>query len=398
MNTGSPPDVPSDHQSCVRPQDTVVNLHDAKRALLATANGHGVARDPGEIDPPSVDPGSGPKAQIVTGLAVASNSSQEAWIGEPTASGIIASALPSPPIASDRERSSLVRRRINAAARPILEAYARSHGQPSKRLQTAIEGPAPLAHPAIARELGGALHSEAMRDAIAANADPGLVPLKVRADLAKMSAQDLTAPLPSAAAEVFPDRDKPLAPARQHYLAWHASNAAAWLKPFPPTRHLPQPLDTWDDATAAPWLNDRASMVADSPKGDEDGVVVAIDASNPWKPPLEVLHTLDEIELEELAYRVFVERLRREVMPFHVSERRVCVRNAILHVTFGYRTLKDARRRVREHDLKRVRYFDRLFGANREWIFDLCCRIVAAYTWPVGFTESELWFEFPDLE
>lgn len=305
------------------------------------------------------------------------------------------SGSPQQAVGFDLSRSEAVRRRMNAAATPILEAFARCQGLSSKRLLGAVGSPTPLTHPTVARELGGALHSDAMRGAIAANADPALVPLQVRAGLAKLMAQDLATPPSGEAKEAFADWDKPLVPAGHHHPAWHAKDAVAWLRRFPPTRRLPPPLDSWDDATAAPWLNDRASIVTASQ--DESGgvVVVGIDAANPWKPSLEVLHTLGEIELEELAYRVFVERMRREVMPRYLSERRILVRDAILHVTFGYQTLQNARRRVREHDLKRVRLFDRLFGSNCEWIYDLCGRIVDAYAWPSGFAESELWSEFP---
>lgn len=298
----------------------------------------------------------------------------------------------------DLDHSEVVSQRTNAAARPILEAFARRHGIFSKQVIKAVGGPTPLIHPVVARELGGALHSQAMGNVIAANADPALVPLKVRAGLAKLSAQDLAALPSSEAKEAFADWDKPLVPAGHHHPAWQAKDAVAWLKNFPPIRRLPKPLDTWDDATAALWLNDRPSITPASQNGGSDDVVVAIEASNPWKPSLEVLHTLGDLDLEELAYRVFVERLRREVMPYHISERRLRVRDAILHVTFGYQTLEDARRSVREHDLKRVRHFDRLFGVDREWIYDLCCRIIDAYAWPSGFTESDLWSEFPDLD
>ena len=301
-------------------------------------------------------------------------------------------------VGSHLDFSEEVRRRMNAAVRPILEAFARCQGLWSKRLLGAIGGPTPLTHPVIVRELGGALHSEAMRSAITANASFALVPLQVRAGLAKLMAQELATPPSGGAKEAFADWDKPLVPVGHHHPAWHAKDAVAWLKNFPPVRRLPQPLDTWDDATAAVWLNDRVSIATAPQDGEADSVVMAIDASNPWKPPLEVLHTLDELELEELAYRVFVERLRREVMPSYISERRILVWDVILHVTFGYSTLPDARWRVREHDLKRVRHFDRLFGTDREWIHDLVCRIIDAYAWPIGFTEPELWSEFPGLE
>lgn len=301
-------------------------------------------------------------------------------------------------VGSEPSRSDDVRRRMNAATGPILEAFARRHGLASKRLLGAIGGPTPLTHPAVTRELGGALHSEAMRSAIAANADPALVPLQVRAGLAKLMAQDLATPPSGEAKEAFADWNKPLVPVGHHHPAWHARNAVAWLRTFPPIRRLPQPLDTWDDATAALWLNDRSSIVTGPQGEDLDNVVVGIDAASPWKPSLEVLHTLDEIELEELAYRVFVERMRREVMPRYLSERRILVRDGILHVTLGYQTLRDARRRVREHDLKRVRLFDRLFGSNCEWIHDLCGRIVDAYAWPSGFSKSELWSEFSEQD
>ncbi len=212
-------------------------------------------------------------------------------------------------------------------------------------------------------------------------------------------AQDLSEPSSSAAREAFPDWNKPLAPFGRHLQTWRPRDAAVWLERFPPSGELLHPMETWDGATAALWLNDRETIPSGPPCEDVlDGTVVAFEPRDPWLPSLEVLHTLDEIELEELTYRVFVERLRREVMPFYLSERRVHVQRAVELVTFGYQTLQEARRSVRTHDLRRIRHFDRVFGENHEWIYDLCCRIVAAYAWSIGFAEPELWSDFPDLD
>lgn len=311
---------------------------------------------------------------------------------------IAASMVALPATMSSKARGDLVRERMNAAARPILESFARRRGMPLERLQEAIDAPRPLTHPEIVRRLGGALHSEDMRGVIAANADPALVPLKVRAGLAKMMAQDLSDPPPAAAREAFPDWNKPLAPMGRRLQSWRPQDAAAWLERFPPSEDLLHPLGTWDDPTAALWLNDRDTIPPGLPcEGGLVGTVVEFEPRDPWLPSLEVLHTLHELELEELTYRVFVERLRREVMPFYVSERRIHIRRAVELITFGYQTLKEARRSVREHDLRRIRYFDQVFGENHEWIYDLCCRIMATYGWPHGFAEPELRSDFPDL-
>jgi hypothetical protein len=295
-------------------------------------------------------------------------------------------------------RGNLVRERLNAAARPILCAFARRRGVLTRRLQAVIDGPRPLVDPPVVRQLGGALHSEAMRDAIASNADPALVPLKVRAGLATMLAQALSGPPPAAMKEAFPDWNKPLAPLGRRLEFWQARDAAAWLRRFPPQDCLLHPIATWDATTAALWLNDREPILPDlSCEGEPDSTLVAFEPSNPWKPSLEVLHTLDELEHEALAYRVFLERMRRDVMPFYVSERRVDIQKAIELVTFGYQTLAEARRAVGIHDRRRIGHFDRVFGENREWICDLCYRIIAAYAWPHGFAEPELRSDFPDL-
>lgn len=363
------------------------SLSDVRRGHGATAPGRST-QDPGSVPETKRDDPNGP-------VKMAASSPRLVETDE--ISGCV-SGFPCRAVGSEPSRSEEIRRRLNAAARPILESFARRQGLSSKRLLGAIAGPTPLTHPAVARDLGGALHSEVMRSAIAANADPALVPLQVRAGLAKLMAQDLAIPPSGEAKEAFADWDKPLVPAGHHHPALHAKGAVAWLRTFPPTRCLPQPLDTWDDATAALWLNDRSSIVS-GPQGEGlDDVVVSIDAANPWKPSLEVLHTLYDLELEELAYRVFVERLRREVMPSYLSKRRILVRDALLHVTFGYRTLQDARRHVREHDLKRIRLFNRLFGVNCEWVYDLCCRIIDTYAWPSGFSEPELWSEFSEQD
>ena len=294
------------------------------------------------------------------------------------------------------EHRSLVRERTNAAARPILLAYARSRGVLTGPLRSAIEGSTPLVHPAVTGNLGGALHCEALRIAIDASADSTLVPWRVRADLTRLTAQDLADPPSSAGKEAFPDWHKPLASIGHHNRTWHDEDAAAWLGHFPPKGALLPPMDTWDGATAAAWLDDRETIPLEPNDREDTDVVVSINASNPWKPSLEVLHTLNELELEDLAYRVFVERLRREVMPFHISERKIHVRNAIVSVTFGYQTLREARRSVHEHDLRRVAHFDRLFSTNQEWVYDLCSRILAIHAWPLGFSEGELQSEFPE--
>lgn len=313
----------------------------------------------------------------------------------PSAAAVV--ALPA--VVSLKERADLVRERTNAATRPILESFARRRAIPLERLQAAIDGSIPLTHPEVVRRLGGALHSEAMRNQIVSHADPTLVPLNVRAGVAKMMAQDLADPSPAAAQTAFPDRNKPLAPLGRHLQTWRPEDAAVWLERFPPSDDLLHPLDVWDSATAAIWLNDREANLSGPPcEGTLDGTVVAFESRDPWLPSLEVLHTLHEIELEELTYRVFVERLRREVMPFYLSERRVYVQRAIELVTFGYQTLREARQSVRIHDLRRIEHFRQVFGENQEWIYDLCCRIIAAYAWPAGFAEPELWSDFPDLD
>lgn len=310
-----------------------------------------------------------------------------------------ASVIALPAVASLKERADLVRERTNAAARPILESFARLRGLPLGRLQKAIDGPRPLAHLEVVRRLGGALHSEAMRSGIVSHADPTLVPLNVRVGAAKMMAQALADPPPAAAQTAFPDWNKPLAPFGRHLQTWRPRDAAVWLECFPPSEELLHPMETWDGATAALWLNDHEANSPDLPcEGELAGTVVAFEPRDPWKPSLEVLHTLDEIELEELTYRVFVERLRREVMSFYLSERRVHIQRAVELVTIGYQTLQEARRSVWTHDRRRIRHFRRVFGENHEWIYDLCCRIVAAYAWPVGFAEPELWSEFSGLD
>ncbi len=299
------------------------------------------------------------------------------------------------PGSCSREHGDLVRHHTNAAVRPILKAYARRKGLLSRSLEAAIDGPTALTHPAVARELGGALLSEAVRNAIAENADHALVPLNVRAGLAKMIGQNLIDPPPLDARKAFPDWNKPMVPFGQHHRVWHAEDAAQWLRSFPPNGRILHPLNTWDNVTAARWLNDRSSVSADGNDSGRDEVVVAIDASRPMKPALQVLHDLDDLELEEITYRVFVEQLRRDVMPVLVSRRRIHVRNALLHVTIGYRTLDEARRSVHEHDLMWIESIDRLFEANSEWIYDLCRRILETYTWPTGFSELELQATYP---
>lgn len=301
--------------------------------------------------------------------------------------------------ASPEVRGRLVRERVNAAVRPILLDFAKRRGLALRHLRPVINSSTPLVEPSVVRDLGGALHSDAMRGAIALNCDRSLVPLQVREGLVRMDAQDLSVPPPDAVQRAFPDWNKALAPRGHCLQSWHPADAAIWLTHFPPDTGLLHPLDTWDPATAALWLNDREAIPQVLPgEGEFDGTVVVFEPNRPWKPSLEVLHTLDELDLEALTYRVFVERVRREVMPFYLSERKIHIRKAVELVTLGYQSLEDARRSVRTHDLQRISYFDRLFGVNDDWIYDLCCRIIAAYAWPEGFAEPELRSDFLDLE
>lgn len=294
-------------------------------------------------------------------------------------------------------RGLFVRERIDAAARPILEGFAKRRGLLDARLRDAIDGSMPLEHHEVVHRLGGAIHCEDMSGVIAAHSDPALVPLKVRAGLHRMTTSDMLDPPPAALREDFPDWNKPLVPRGRQLQSWHPEDAAIWLERFPPNEGLLHPIDTWDATTAALWLNDRDPVSSSTPVESEVGeTIVAFTSADSWKPSLEVLHTLHEIELEELTYRVFVERLRREVMPFYVSERKVHIRRVTELVTFGYRTMTEARRSVRTHDIQRARFFDHVFADNQEWVADLCRRIVATHVWPHGFSEPELWTDFPD--
>ncbi|WP_289015435.1 hypothetical protein [uncultured Methylobacterium sp.] len=295
------------------------------------------------------------------------------------------------------ERRGIVRERLNAAVRPILRAFVRRRGIRLEDVQDAIDGPTPLADPSVVRHLGGALHSEAMRCAIASTADPTLLPLEVRAGLARMRAQSLSDPPPAAVRQAFPDWSKSVVPLGQRMRQWRAEDAAVWLGQFP-LRGLLHPLDTWDAATTAIRLNDREPASWPEQEGAARSTVVAFGPADLWKPSLEVLHTLEELELEALTDRVFRELMRRDVMPSHVNERRVRIGTVIEHVTFGYLGIEEARQSIRAHDLRRTERFERLFGTDQEWIHDLCGRIIAAYEWPPGFAESELWTDFPDLD
>lgn len=302
------------------------------------------------------------------------------------------------PNGSPEVRGQIVRERLNAAARPILYRFARRRGMRVERLQDVIDGSMPLTHPEIVSRMGGALYSEDMRSVIAINADPALVPLKVRSGIAKMTAQAVCDVPPATVQEAFPDWNKPLVPRGGQLQPWRPEDAAIWLERFPPNEGLLHPIDTWDAATAALWLNDRDADPSDRACENElDGTVVAFSSERARKPSLEVLHTLHGLELEALTYRVFVERLRREVMPFYVNERRIYIRQVAELIAFGYLMFDEARRSVRTHDLRRIRYFDQVFGENDEWIYDLDSRIVAAYAWPDGFDETVLQMDFEDL-
>ncbi len=86
---------------------------------------------------------------------------------------------------------------------------------------------------------------------------------------------------------------------------------------------------------------------------------------------------------------MFVERLRREVMSYYVSERRNQIGRMIELITIGYRTLEEARRSILVHDIQRTQHFDEVFGENYEWINDICRRIFALHLWPEGFDEPD---------
>ncbi len=409
MTAGSfhddPPEHPSDavlEDPAIVPRDVALGKRESKvqsdpHGRREVADGDGIVHEQGKRTVSNYDRSYQANSAGARGSFEPRNADPKASTLDNHATSTTLTVLSSARTGSDQDRCNTVRERMNIAAKPILESFARRHGRYSDSVEAAIASTRPLVHPTVIRELSGALYSEAMRMTIALNANPTLVPLEVREGLAKLMALDLYDLPPNAAPASFPDRNKSLAPHSQCHQAWHDADAAAWLDRFPPRGRLPHPLDTWDDETAALWLNDRASIISAHPIDGREAVVVSIGKYNMWKPSLEVLHTLGEVELEELAYRVFVEQFRRDVMPFHVSQRRMCVHEAITQVTFGYRTLLEGRQLVRLHDLRRFERLQQIFRMNGEWIFDLHHRIIAAYPWPAGFSDEELWNEFPSI-
>lgn len=89
-----------------------------------------------------------------------------------------------------------------------------------------------------------------MRSGIVSHADPALLPLNVRAGLAKLMAQDLADPPPAGAQTAFPDWNRPLAPFGRHLQTWRPRDAAVWFQRFPPNERLLHPMDIWDAPTA----------------------------------------------------------------------------------------------------------------------------------------------------
>lgn len=244
--------------------------------------------------------------------------------------------------------------------------------------------------PPIVDELGIAFVSHELRTAITAYADRTLVPPEIRNGVATMIAHDLRGPPPAGIRQAFPDWGKPLVPSGHVSEVWQPSDAARWLEGFPPRGTLPHPLVTWDDRTAAIWLDDHPEITPD-PASDHNGLnVVAFQPGPAWKPAASVLACLDDVDLEALADRVFRERFRREVMLPLLCERRARIRSAIDAMSYGYLTLADARRDIHAWDNDLRRHFDRMFESNEEWIFDLVRTIMNGYAWPPSFAVPEL--------
>lgn len=298
------------------------------------------------------------------------------------------------PLPNSAGRREAVRERLNAAIRPILVNVAGRRSLPIVHLLAHIDGDRPLTAPPILDELGIAFVSHELRAAIAAYADRTFVPSAIRAGVATMMAQGLGGPPPAAIRQAFPDWGKPLVPYGHVSVAWRPADAARWLEGFPPRGTLPYPLGTWDDRTAAIWLDDHPVIAIDSASEHGDLDVVAFQPGPAWKPASCVLACLDDVDLESLADRVFRERFRREIMLPLLGDRRTRIRSAIDAMTYGYLTLEDARCDVHAWDADLGRRFDLLFGSNAEWIFDLVRTIMDGYAWPPNFSAAELTLSF----
>lgn len=296
------------------------------------------------------------------------------------------------------QRRDTVRERLNHVIRPLLRAYAKGLRRPFSHLEAHIEGDRPLTASPILTELRGAFHWAPVRETIAEYADPTLVSAEVRAGLATMLAQDLSGEPPTSVRQAFTDWNKPLVATGYFLTPWRPTDAARWLREFPPFRTLLEPMDMWDDRTAAIWLNDRSPLTFKSLFPVIEDNVVPFEPRAIWKPSTEVLGGLDELDLEALSHRVFRERFRRDIMPPVLSARRARIRNAIEAMSYGYLTLEEARLDVHTYDLERQGYFDRLFGSNDEWIFDLGVTIASGYTLPQGFDRISLTDSFGHLD
>lgn len=288
------------------------------------------------------------------------------------------------------EHREAVRERLNTAVRPVLKNVAGRRGLPIAHLLAHIDGARPLTAPPVVNELGIAFVSHELRVAIAAYADRALIPFEIRTGVATMVAHSLGGPPPAAIRSAFPDWSKPLVPYGHVSEAWQPADAARWLEGFPPRGTLPHPLGTWDDRTAAIWLDDQPAIAIDLASDHDSLNVVTLQPGPAWKPAASVLACLDDLDLETLSDRVFRERFRREVMLPLLSNRRAQIRSAIDAMSYGYLTLEDARRAVRAWDVGVCERFDRLFGSHAEWIFDLVRTIVDGHPWPPNFTTGEL--------
>lgn len=311
---------------------------------------------------------------------------RHAEAGAAASANVVALGLPPTSVG----RREAVRGRLNAAIRPILVRFASDRNLPTAHLREHIEGDRPLTAEPIVRELQGAFHLQPLRAAIAAYADPALVPAEVRGGVAAMLAQDLGSQPPSEIRRAFPDWNKPLMPRWHFSEAWHPEDAARWLRDFPPRGTLRHPIDTWDDQTAAIWLDDRPASIVD-PGSDRDRPdVVAFRPGPRWMPASSIPACLDELDLETLLDRVFRERFRREIMLPLLGARRDRIREAVAAMSYGYISVGDALRNIHERDVATSSRFDALFGSDAEWIFDLVHITVDGYAWPPGFTQSGL--------
>lgn len=292
------------------------------------------------------------------------------------------------PARSEEARRCAARENLNARMRPILLALAQNAALDPAVWRARIDAPMPLTDPEIVRALSEVFVSDAFRDARGACRDLTLLSPEQRAVAEAPFDLGFHGRPPAKILADYPCWDLPFSPGARAPERWTISDAADWMREWPPeSGELKQPIDAWDASTADLWL--RRHKLFDGHEADKTDPLVAFREGRSRKSPLKVLAGLDDDALLVLTDAVLCERLRREVMSGLMQDRADLIHLGLEMVACGYLSLDDVRAALAVHDEAREETFREAFAENDdwmgEWIVDWSRRLIGLYDWPLRY-------------